>query len=186
MFDWLFEGRIVVYALLGVAAATLAALWMRDRRRPWLLGLLALALLAGGYVLLDRLVETRQEQVSRKLQEMAAAVAARNAEAIFRHISDRFRFQGMNKAQFRSYVESALRQGGVSELIIWNVQRLDETGQVAFNAKPRGYLTGTDAPYLVRARFVEESGGQWRLESFQIYNPYVNTTQPLEIPALPR
>lgn len=185
MFDWLFEGRLTVYLVLAIAASALVALWIRDRRKIWLGGAAFLAILAGLYLLLDRVVETRHEQIERKLQHMAAGVRTRNVDAIFNHISDRFRFQGMNKSTFRAYVERAMKNRGVDDLIIWNVQRVEENGQVAFNAKPRGSLTGTDVPYLVRARFVQDSPGEWRLESFQIYNPYVNTTQPLDIPALP-
>ncbi|MFO0846330.1 MAG: hypothetical protein U0797_28800 [Gemmataceae bacterium] len=186
MFDWLFEGRLTVYLALAVAALILLGLWVRDRKRGWLFGVAALTLLAVAYFLLDRAVETGREQIARKLHEMAAAVRARNTDGIFRHISDTFRLQGQNKAGFRGFVEGALRGGGVTELEVWNVQVTDDNGAVSLLAKPKGRLPGTDAYYLVRARFVKESDGQWRLDSFQVFNPFADTTTPLEIPQLGR
>src|SRR4051812_29579654 len=102
MFDWLFEGRLTVYLALAVVALILLGLYWRDRRRWFLFGIGIVGVFVLTYLLLDRLVETNREQITRKLQEMAAGVKARSAERIFRHISDRFTFQGMNKATFRT------------------------------------------------------------------------------------
>ena len=38
MFDWLFEGRLTIYALLALAAGVLLALWWRDRKNGYLHG----------------------------------------------------------------------------------------------------------------------------------------------------
>jgi hypothetical protein len=184
MFDWLFEGRLTVYLALAVAALVLLGLWTRDRKRGWLLGVGVVGAFVLAYFLLDRFVETGREQVGRKLQEMAAAVKARSADRIFAHISDRFTFQGMNKAAFRGYVEGVMSRGWVTDLTIWDVDAPDSTsGQVRFRAKPRGSLQGIEAPWVVRARFVQESGGEWRLESFTISSPL---DAPVDIPQLPR
>jgi hypothetical protein len=184
MFDWLFEGRLTIYLSLAAAALILLGLWYRDRRRFWLFPVGAVGLLLLTYFLMDRLVETGREQIARKLQEMAAAVKARNADRIFTHISDRFTFQGLNKAGFRSYVEELLSRGRVDDLAIWDVEVADSSsGQVRFRAKPRGSLQGIEAPWVVRARFVQESGGEWRLESFQLSSPL---DAPIDIPQLPR
>jgi hypothetical protein len=186
MFDWLFEGRLTVYLALAVAALILLGLWVRNRKRGWLAGVAVVALLGLAYFLLDRVVETGREQIARKLQEMAAAVKARNTDGIFRHISDTFRVQGRDKASFRADVDGILRSGGVSDLEVWNAQVTDDNGGVSFFAKPKGRLPGTDAYYLVRARFVKEGDGQWRLDSFQVFKPFADTTTPLDIPHLGR
>ncbi len=186
MFDWLFEGRPTVYLILIGAALLLVGMWTRDRKRGWLLGVGLLGLLTLSYFLLDRFVETAREQITRKLQEMAQAVKARDAERIFAHISDRFQFQGRNKGRFRGYVEGVMRSGGVTELVIWSVNVPDNSGVVRFRAKPSGNLVGTNVGYPVRARFVKESDGEWRLESFEIFNPFVQAETPLDLPQLPR
>jgi hypothetical protein len=185
MFDWLFEGRLLVYVVLVLVGLAFLFFWYRDsrRRRFWLYPVALMVLLAGVYFLLDRLVETRREQIGRKLQEMAVAVKKGDVSRIFEHISDQFRLGGLNKAAFRKSVEGYLNRGEVDDLEIWNVQFLDDEGRVAFHAKPKGRLPGTDAFYLVRAQFVLENG-QWRLHSFQVFNPYSDSNTPLDIPYL--
>lgn len=182
MFDWLFEGRLTVYLVLAVAALILLGLWTRDRRRGWLGAVAGVAVLIGLVALLDWLVETRREQIERKLQEMARAVPKKDAEAIFRHLARDFRASGMERTTFRSYVERALRDGLVSDLQIWGPQFPDETGKVTFFAKPESSYTRGEY-FLIRAEFTREGEKEWRLKGFQIFNPFVDTNKPLEIPA---
>jgi hypothetical protein len=184
VFDWLFEGRLTVYLFLAAVALAFAGLYWRTHKRYWLFPAGAFVLLAAPYFLLDRLVETRSEQITRKLGAMAAAVQRRDADAIFRHIAADFRVAGLDRATFRNYVEAAFNRG-VTGLKVWDFQFTDDSGGVAFFAKPEGTAAGANAHYLVRARFVQE-GGEWRLQTFQVFNPLVNTNTPLELPALPR
>lgn len=186
MFDWLFEGSLTIYLLLLIAAGILLALWLRERKRSWLFALAFVAGLAALYLLLDRLVETPYEQIDRKLHLMAHAVQTRNSEAIFRHLAQGFSVQGIDRERFRAYVDRVLREGLVNELTVWDIQRPDPSGLVQFRAKPKGRQILSDVPYLVRGRFVRESDGQWRLESFQVFNPLVDQHQPMDIPQLPR
>jgi hypothetical protein len=191
VFDWLFEGRLTVYLALGAGAVLLVALWTRDRRRRWLIGVGVLAGLAGVYFLLDRLVETPTEQIRRKLDEMGAGVKARDAGAIFRHLSDGFRFRGMDKAAFRKWVEPMLEGGQVTEVRIWDVAipeppRGNGPVRVHFRAKPLGPMTSGVEQAIVHAEFVRDPDGQWRLKGFEISNPVVDTDKPWDIPGLPR
>ncbi len=185
MFDWLFEGRATVYVPLAlVAAALLAVWWFYGRKRRWLYAAGVVVGLVGVYFLLDRLVETRREQIERKLQEMARGVKDRNVDAIFAHISDRFDYRGLKKPAFRAVAEATLRTGRVTELVIWNVKHLDNHGKVRFQAKPKGSVgdnVGTD----VEAQFVNENG-QWRLRTFEVFQPFVDANQPFDVlPFLP-
>lgn len=182
MFDWLFEGRLPVYLALAVVALVFAAMYVRTRKRYWLYPAGGVVLLMAVYFLLDRLVETRSEQIVRKLNEMAAAVQRRDADAIFRHVSDNFNAGGHNRTDFRRYVELAF-QRGVNRLTVWDFAFPDDTGRVTFFAKPDGTMPGLGAHYLVRAEFVQE-GTEWRLRTFQVFNPVANTTTPLEFPGL--
>ncbi len=182
MFDWLFEGRLAVYLFLAVVALVFVALYWRTRKRYWFLPVAVMGLLLGAYFLMDRLVETRPEQITRKLREMADAVQRRDADTIFRHVAQDFRVGSLDRASFRAYVETAFSRG-VTSLRVWEFQFPDDAGRVVLFAKPEAPALGTTPHYLVRAEFVRE-GAEWRLRTFQIFNPFVNTDTPLEIPAL--
>jgi hypothetical protein len=199
VFDWLFEGRLSVYLLLIGVGVIVAAQWARNgfvvfreerrtkgsttpRRRLVVLPIVlaVLALLVGVYFLLDRLVETRREQIARKLQEMAAAVRAGDLDRIFSHISERFNVQGMDKATFRNYAQAAMEQGWAEELALWDEQFTDDSGSVVFRAKPKGRRM-PEAQFVVRGQFVLDPDGQWRLEGFQVFFP---AGDELTLPAL--
>jgi hypothetical protein len=188
VFDWLFEGRIEVYCLLGVVAVILLLVWWRSRKPAFLLAAAAVAALAGAYFILDRLVETPREQIVRKLQEMADAVKARDADAIFKHIAKDFNFRGQNRDAFHGAVESVLNRGLIGELVIYDPDWRDPGDEnvrpVRFMAKPKGGAVGDQPAYFVRAKFVREADGQWRMQSFRVYNP-VAGEQEMDIPLPP-
>lgn len=185
MFDWLYEGRLTVYLVLAVVGLILLGLWVRDRRRGWLIAAGVVGLLVGAYALLDYLVETRREQIERKVHLMAAAVKKKDVNAIFQHISDRFQLGGLDKAAFRGYVEQAARGGAVTDLKVWGFEFPDATGNVHFFAKPESerYLGGGEF-FLVRARFQQEAGNQWRLTTFNVFKPIFDAKDPLPLPPL--
>lgn len=190
MFDWLFEGRPVVYSLLGAVAFAFLLAWWRTRKRGFLIAVGALVALAGLYFLLGKLVDTPRGQIERKVNEMAAAVRARDTEGIFKHVAADFRFRGQDRATFHKYVEGALQRQLIDELEVWDFRWPeggdDHTRAVEFYAKPKGGLmTGSEAFYLVKATFVREADGQWRLKSFDVYNPAVDTNRPIDLPGLP-
>ena len=138
MFDWLFEGQPTVYVTLGVVAVLLAALWWRGRRRAWLYALGVVALLAGVYLLLDWLVETRREQITRRLQAIEKAVKAGNGEEVMKQFSSQFDYHGIKRDQFRDMVIARLKSRFIEELTIWEVNIPDASGKVFFKAKPKG------------------------------------------------
>jgi hypothetical protein len=199
VFDWLFEGRAAVYVSLAAVAIVLLAAWQQTRRGKWPIGVGAVALLVGLYFLLDRLVETDREQVVRKVQEMAAGVRTRDANAIFRHVSERFSHGGANRARFREMVDAVLRGGVVDEVEVWGFQFAGdfraavplpgqearaETIRVSFQAKAKGGRAPEGPGNPCEARFVRDpEDGQWRMLDFQVFNP-VLTDQPQTIPGL--
>jgi hypothetical protein len=193
VFDWLFEGRPAVYLILGTAAALLLMLWWRDRKRHWLIGAAACALLALGYFTLSKVRETPRAQVERKIKEMAAGVQAGDANRIFEHISPEFRLRTLggtlDKAGFRKSVDIILRNKLVDEVVVWGFEfpeRWPTSGpaRVGFQAKPKGNWSGRDMFYRIEADFVRDPDGQWRLEGFRAFKP--GTTEQFDIPALPQ
>jgi hypothetical protein len=187
VFDWLFEGRPVIYWLLGLLALLLLLVWWRSRKRAFLIAAAVVASLAGVYFLLDKLVETPPEQIERKLTEMATAVRTRDVDAIVKHLAADFHFRGQDKAAFRqAYVEPALQRGLVGELEVWEFHWPeggdDQKRPVEFYAKLKGGMVPEGPFYLVKAQFIREADGQWRLKGFDLFNPAVDTTRPIDIP----
>ena len=187
MFDWLFEGRISVYVLLGVAAALLLYAGRQRRQKSLVLAGCIVACLIGLYYLLDRFVETDREQVRRKLAEMADGVRARDAGAIFQHISERFDTWRMDRAAFRRWVEDQLPT--VEELRVSNItfpgggNPADGTLRVTFDARvTSGRLPTGAGSVFVDATFRRDADGQWRLTAFQASSPLLNNGLPLERP----
>jgi hypothetical protein len=61
LFDWLFEGRTNVYAVLAALAVFLLVIWWQTRKRWLLLGTVLAVGMIGVYALLDKAVETDRE-----------------------------------------------------------------------------------------------------------------------------
>ncbi|HKI31099.1 MAG TPA: hypothetical protein VKA46_04485 [Gemmataceae bacterium] len=188
MFDWLFEARTEIFWLLGILGVILLVVWWRFRKRNLLIAAGAIVALAGVYFLLSKIRETPRAQVERKLHEMADAVKARDTDAIFKHVAKDFTFQGRDRATFRKTVETALKGGTIEELVIYGEEWPDgadgRTLPVTFKAKPKAWWAQNTLPYPVKAKFVLEDDGQWRMQSFEVYNPVLSKER-MEIPNLP-
>ena len=202
MFDWLFEGQTTVYVVLAAATVILFVAWWQTRKRYWFYGTVAFLALIGLYFLLDRLVETDREQIERKLNEMAAGVRERNVDRIFAHVSEQFRLNNSDRAAFRAFAEGAIRTGQVTEVRVRDPQFPDDfrsterrtvrgasqqvqLARVQFRALLEGPQL-TNAQFLVRATFVRDPDGQLRLLDFQLFNPFVDQNQPIQLPQLPQ
>jgi hypothetical protein len=188
MFSWLFEGHSSIYLVLGAAAVALLALWWRTRKRRYAVALGLVPVLAGLYGLLDVAVETDGEQISRTVQGMAAGVGAGALDRVFEHVAEQFTSPaGRDKRAARQEADTVRRQYGVREVTVWGfepkaVSRPTRTARVEFRVKVRSHLSRDVEFFLCRAEFVLEGDGQWRLKGFQLFNPFVETDQPLPVP----
>jgi len=184
VFDWLFEGKAWVYAILGGAVVILAALWVRDRKRRWLYPIGGLLVLVG-----CTSSSTWRWDAPRRDQAQAAGDGRRSqkrdTEGIFRHISDRFKLGTLDKAGSGRRLDAVLRAREVEDLRIWDVVADDERGKVVFKAKPHGSRTGTAAYYLIRGEFVRDGDGQWRLRTFEVFNPFIESRNAAPAQRLP-
>ncbi len=190
MLAWLIDNATVVYVILGlVALAFLVALWMK-RKRAYAIGLVVSVALIALFLLLTFVVPTDRSRIIRAIGEMEQGVKTRDTDRIFAQISDRFRLGGVDKPAFRRFVDGVLRNGQVTEVHAWDfetpeVSRPKRTATIGFQVKPRGPLAGEDVPYRCKATFVLDPDDQWRLQTFQVFNPFVDTDKPLQIPELP-
>ncbi len=154
-----------------------------------LLAVVAVALLvvlAGLVWLTDRSIVTDREQIEEALREMSQGVAARDVGRIFAHVSRDVQVQGHNHESFRRRTEQMLGRNEVQEVVVWDVvvsevSRERKSAKADFKAKVRSVHTTGSEFFLVRSEFVLELG-RWRLKGFQVFNPHVNTNEPLRIP----
>jgi len=183
LFDWLFEGRTSVYVVLVALAVFLLLVWWQTRKRWCLVGVLVVAGLAGLYVLLDKTVETDREQLVRKVQELAAAVNARDFRGLFKNISDNFRSPlGKDKQQFQDTVADYIQRGMVSNVRVWDIvcedtpSREHPPARVFFRAKAE---SGRELMADCDATFDYDPQHGWRLRSLRLLKP--QTTEEWQI-----
>jgi hypothetical protein len=187
VFDWVFEGRFGVYLLLGILALVLVALWVRNRRREWLFAGVAVGLMALTYFMLDRMVDTPRKQIQRRLELMAKGVKERKPDDILAQVSDRFNWEGLDKEKFREFVEKNLHH--VNEIKIWEERFLGEWPPPAggpirleFKVKPEGPANPDRVGHFrCEAEFVQDPDGQWRMRTFQVFHPLIDTTEPIQV-----
>lgn len=56
-----------------------------------------------------------------------------------------------------------------------------------FYVKPKGRaMGGSEAFFICKADFVLDPDGQWLLQTFQVFNPAVDTNRPMTMPELPQ
>src|SRR5262245_40326544 len=205
--NWLSNPPPALYLMLAAAALFCGycawASWQQSRYRPrgpaaetprlraarvW--GLLAaLALLALPLLfVIDRMYESDAEQIARKLNEMSAGVVRRDLDSVFRHISDSFKVNEFGSKQaMRDAAGRAQQRGYVDEVRIWdihveNVASGANRAVAEFKFKVIGSW-GTGSEYFsCRSEWVRESGNEWRLQTFQVFNPFVDANTPMAIP----
>jgi hypothetical protein len=178
--DWLYEGRLSVYLFLAAIAVALVFFWWQRRKRYFLFGAGLFLVLMGVYYLLDRAVETDREQIVRKLETMAAAVKAKDASAIFQHVSDDFRSPGgKNKKDFQAFAESTIKSRTVTEVKVWGFRfdgdpsRERKTCIVNFQVKVTGNFGNVgELGYPCEATFDFDARHGWRLKGFRLFEPY--------------
>jgi hypothetical protein len=161
----------LVLAALVIVTGAVAARW-QDRRRVGLF--LACLLLLGGVYLIDRLYASPREEAVAGVGELLDAVNQRQPDRFLANVSDSFDAKGMKKADLRRAVELA-RQFD-AKVVAWNFDRnrvvyLDGTPpgvEVVFDAKAEG--PGGAVPKHVKATFVRDPDGKYRMRSFATYN----------------
>jgi len=190
---WVIDHPGIIYLPLICAALALGAAWWVTRRRQFLIGLLIVTGLGLLFHVLTLTIDTDRKQIERSLLAMAAGLKGRPQDKVFAHISDQFLSSLMvnnstvswGKAELTEAAKKASRDFDLEGNVIKEMEfksLSDSESVVTFTARP---LVGKNYFTLAcpcEARFVRESDGQWRMRQLKVFNPFVNTTEPLNIP----
>jgi hypothetical protein len=153
-------GLVGLVVVTGVVAAR-----YQSRRSVAAFGV-ALSLLLAVF-LTDRLVESPREEAVRKVQEMAAAVNAKDWAGVGSHISDRFDHNGKKKADLLNAARAVPenRPLSVKSFDRSAVEYLSETRlRIEFIGHAGDY------PVYADATFERDPDGQYRMVGFDLYD----------------
>jgi hypothetical protein len=182
----------IVFLLLAAALIVTGLVWLNRRSRKALIAFLAVILLAGIIILLDRLFESPREEAVRRVQAMVAAADHRDPEAFTAHVADSVVYQGdspvtFSRDQLRQHqFWSILRQFNV-HVAAWDFSRDDviqtdaNTIEIGFLAK--GEMDGKQIPVYFRAAFKRQPDGQWKLNRLSSFDP-IQRSKPFAVPGL--
>ena len=171
MISWLANNASIVVLLFVLTSLASAFGWWVNRKLWYLLAMSALAVLAFGVWLLGLYHVTDQRRLTEVVEQMAAAIEARNVEGFFEHVSESFNHAAMSKAAFREYVDQRtkrhqVRRFSVSRFDFGEVSRTTRKGEIDFAIHAEGNW-GETLPLRCFAEFVLE-GDNWRLKGFRL------------------
>ncbi len=194
--EWLFEGQLTIYAVLAVALIFLMIVWKQTPRTGYIVGILALIALISLYFVLDFTVQTDREQITNAVKEMSAGVQSGDVNRIFDNISDSYNRHAMDKATFRGLCNGVISSHVVDQVVVWGwdfppdykqkeseADKRENIAHVTFMAKPVG-AQGQNL-YQIEAVMHRDADGRWRLQSWEAFDPFHNSTGPIPVPYVP-
>ena len=181
MFDWLYEGRLLVYGLLLLVGGNLLVLWWSRRDRHALKAVAAVAGVVLLYFLLDVLHETPREKVEATIKEMADAASKHDLDRLFRHVSDNFKYQSSDKKAFRDRVRSALERYDVKNVRVKDLRFLNmdvDAGRMTVRVAGTASTNQEWSMALpCELDFVREGDAEWQMRAIRFYNPVLNAEE---------
>jgi hypothetical protein len=189
----LFVDRGSMLLLLATAALIVAAIWWQSRKRELLYVLCAIGALALVFLIWDHFrAPTDSELIKARLDALTKTVDAGRWDQLWDHVADDFQIGARDKKAFRLWVDRQRQRYEVHRVQIWDfavidIDRPGRKARASFHVKVHGNfradaLVQGEEYYLCRATFRLERDEQWRLQSFELFNPYVETKQPLPLP----
>jgi hypothetical protein len=185
---FLADPSTALYAILGVVALGFGVVAARRQKRSDAINFAIVAVVLLAVFLIDQAFESPREAVARKLKEMESASQANKYDDLFKHVSDKFQYKGIDKKGLREKANLAATffPEGVR---IWNVNRPnfkqvdDGTVEQEFDVQP---VNSPQFRHQCVGVFKKEADGQWRLTTFRLY-PVVSEggeRQEVSIPGL--
>jgi ketosteroid isomerase-like protein len=190
MNDWLADSATLLYILLGTATVIFGLVWWRTRRGWFFVAACVLVLLIAALVLLRSTYPSEGEKIFGIVQDMSAALKAKDMDRIASHLANNFTWFGNSRAEFRKHAEHVVNFLEITECPVWDfeaekVSRAEGKATIWFRAKPKSRRVESAAFYLIKADLVREPDGKWRMQTFDIRNPFVDINKsitPSEIP----
>jgi hypothetical protein len=185
--SWLVDDPTFVYVILAALAVILGVAWWRTKQGKLLIAALVAIALIGGVWLLSHYAVTDAKRIQHAVEAMAAAVQRHDVNTIVSHTSRDFDYHGTRREPARQSLQDIMMRGDVTEVVVWdfeaeNISRAEGSASMLFMVKPKGnWNSGTH--FLCRAHFVLEDG-EWRMQSFAIFNPVVDTNKEVIVPGL--
>lgn len=105
-----FEDPTYVCIGLAIAAVVMGVIWHERRQPKWLAWAAGLLVLAGGLVVLERLVVTDREKILLAIDDIAAAVARDDIDAAGRYVDEDFGGWQGSKRVMLAYGRGVLAQ----------------------------------------------------------------------------
>jgi hypothetical protein len=185
MLEWLVDNAATLYLLLGILALCLAALWWMNRKRPYLIALAVVAVLAGLIFGLSFVIVTDRVRLARICEEMAQGIRARDVGQVFRHIASSFdqaNRTSMNATQLRELAQRHFARRGVQEIDFAKIH-CESLDRDAGKAKVQFWVSGVEdaegMPIRCEADFVLEQTA-WKMKGFKLF--IGNTTNQYPFP----
>jgi hypothetical protein len=188
--SWIVDDPTLACVILGLAALLFGACWWFTRERWLAIAVGIFAGLTALVLLLFFLIDTDAKQIKRRIRAMADAVGIKDADRIFEHFSEQFVFLGLyGKQSFRERAMGYVQRGEVQSISVWgfeprDIDREQKKATMLFKAKATGIGFKGIEYFRVRASFVLDPDGQWRLREFWLYDPMIDpaTGPELKIP----
>lgn len=177
------------YLALIVAVVITAAIWVRRRTRTSLIVFAAASGILAALYLIDKLVESPREEATRRTEAMAAAATARNPDAFLENVSASFSAYGANRDKLRgspawALIDQYRVRVAVSGFGHDDFQAIsNDEIEIGFRAKAEA-ATGEMLARYVKARFVRDPDGKYRVKSMKFYD-YIDTRKEDAIPGFP-
>ncbi len=191
--DWIFDNRRTIYLLLAAVAIVVAAIWWRTHSRKCRAASILVLLLLLLFTVVDLFLrkETSQEQIERKIGEIAlAARHGANRDKVQDYVSDSFHSpSGNDKAAFLKEVANLSDRFEVTDVNPWDfrnitIDRSKRTATVRFNVSVKYGGNGENkVAATCEVDFVLEDDDQWRMKSYRVFLP--NTSEPVSPQWLP-
>ncbi len=186
MLEALIDNSTIVYVLFIIVCSGLLFAWRRTRKFAYLLATVVGLLLVVGYAVLTHVVVTEQKKIIDVVNDCAQAVEKKDAATIERNMAGDFQWFSKNKKTGAEWAADKMRNGDITDVKVWDVtvDSLDKakgTAHVTCMAKPHGRMSEA-AHFRIEAVFVRESDGKWKVQTFSIFNPFVEAHTPIQPP----
>jgi|TARA_B100000809_G_scaffold257216_1_gene298410 hypothetical protein len=173
---WLLEEPLPILFCGVLALAILFAALVQTGKRVILLAMIALCLVCGGLLLLERLVVTPVEEVEAMLDQLASDVENNRHAAVADHISlEAGDVRGLAESRLDRVVVTSARIHANLEISVFGTQR--QRAKAGFN----GVAVGQDkqgvfgefryARYFL-LQLQKEDDGKWRITEFEERDPF--------------